>query len=68
MKRLIMFAVVLALFGTGVAVTLVVPEPPYVSSKGVGGTDTRAEGLLYLPEGPDHCFPPPPGIEGPDCR
>lgn len=70
MKYLIMFAVVLALFGADVGFALVAPEPPPVSRKNLDGSGTRAEASSQLPEGPyPCCIPEPPmGIEGPDCR
>ena len=69
MKRLIMLAVVLALFGTGVALTLDVPEPSRVSPKGLDVPGIRAGLSSKLLNGPYACCDPPPlGIEGPECR
>ncbi|MBI2457015.1 MAG: hypothetical protein HYV46_12890 [candidate division NC10 bacterium] len=68
MKGLIIFAIVLALFGAGVGLTLVMPDPSHVSPKGLEGLDIRAEVSTAVPEGRYACFPPPLGIEGPDCR
>jgi hypothetical protein len=69
MKHLILFAIVLALFGAGVALTLDVPEPSHVSVRGLEGLDIRAELSSKVVNGPYACcYPPPLGIEGPACR
>jgi hypothetical protein len=69
MKPLILFAIVLALFGAGVGLTLDVPEPSRVSTSGLEGLGIRAELSSKVLHGPYACcYPPPLGIEGPDCR
>jgi hypothetical protein len=71
MTRLIIFPVVLALFGAVVTSTFAVPEPSHVPSKSLEGPDIRVEVSTCVPERPyagcDSTLPPS-GTEGPNCR
>ena len=70
MKRLVLLAVVLALFGTGVGSTLAMPETSHVPPRSLEGPAIRVEVSTCAPEGPyagcDSTLPP--SSEGPECR
>jgi hypothetical protein len=73
MRLLVLFAIVLTLFGIGVGLTLAAPEPSHVAPASLGGPEIRGEVSTGFPEGPyAGCDAKPeplgPEVEGPDCR